>query len=255
MAVEAAAILPFVLFFCMALTVPVEILRLHGNLQLALWDAGNRAAGAQMALGEKGDVGRPLEAAISQLGLKAWVAEGAGREYLENSPLRDGEASLMLWESQLRNGEDCVDLHLTYAVGLPQSWFAPFSFRMSNHYYGKIWTGYSLGPGEGGDGREQLVYVAEHGRVYHTDAGCSHLDLSVEIAARSAVGGMRNAQGGRYKPCKLCKEEEGAEVYITKEGDKFHNRLTCQGLSRRVYSLGKSQAGGLPPCSRCGKGG
>ncbi len=44
MTVEAAVVLPLFLFFFMNLACSVEMIRLHGNLQLALWKTGNELA-------------------------------------------------------------------------------------------------------------------------------------------------------------------------------------------------------------------
>ena len=42
MTVEAAIVLPLFLFFFLNLMSSIEMIRLHGNLQLALWETGNR---------------------------------------------------------------------------------------------------------------------------------------------------------------------------------------------------------------------
>ena len=42
MTVEAAVVLPLFLFFLLNLSCAVEMIRLHGNLQLALWETGSR---------------------------------------------------------------------------------------------------------------------------------------------------------------------------------------------------------------------
>ena len=44
MTVEAAVILPLMLFFVIQLTSTIELLRLHGNIQTALWKYGRQAA-------------------------------------------------------------------------------------------------------------------------------------------------------------------------------------------------------------------
>ena len=41
MTVEASIVLPLILFFFMNLASSIEMIRLHGNLQLALWETGN----------------------------------------------------------------------------------------------------------------------------------------------------------------------------------------------------------------------
>jgi len=41
MTMEAAVVLPLFFFFFLDLTSSIEMIRLHGNFQMALWDVGN----------------------------------------------------------------------------------------------------------------------------------------------------------------------------------------------------------------------
>lgn len=91
MTVEAALVLPL---FCFVISMgnAIEIIRLHGNLEVALWNAG-RQIGVYGALpeGEQGSADHRLEAvAVSYTYVKEQIEEQLGEEYLEMSPL-DGE--------------------------------------------------------------------------------------------------------------------------------------------------------------------
>ena len=47
--------------------------------------------------------------------------------------------------------------------------------------------------------------------------------------------------------------EQGAHVYYTKYGNRYHNSLSCKGLKRKVKLVALGQTDGLPQCSKCAK--
>ena len=114
-------------------------------------------------------------------------------------------------------------------------------------------TGSGVGQTDGADDGYELVYVAENGSVYHTDSTCTHIDLSVHAAAGSDLGRLRNVHGGKYHACEKCvgNGRVSGTIYITDEGDRYHNDAGCSGLKRTVRLLRKSELDGLPVCSRC----
>ncbi len=116
------------------------------------------------------------------------------------------------------------------------------------------WTGYD--PAEDADTREEeeLVYVTENGTVYHRDAGCTHLQLTIQPVLISQAEASRNRNGEKYKSCEICEKRSGisgSTVYITREGNRYHSSLACSGLKRTIYVIPLSQAEGKRPCSRC----
>ncbi len=122
----------------------------------------------------------------------------------------------------------------------------------------RAWTGRDLSRNEGTEPEEeQLVYVTEHGRVYHTDAACTHIDLSLHAADSGSLEHLRNTSGGRYHACEKCvgSGNVNAVVFITDEGDRFHNTASCSGLKRSVHLVPVTETGDLPLCSRCGAAG
>ena len=120
----------------------------------------------------------------------------------------------------------------------------------------RVWTGRS-GETDGGSGmagtEETLVYVTEYGDVYHTTSRCSHLSLAIRQVAAGSVHGLRNSGGGRYAPCEKCvgSGEVYPYLYITEQGDRYHNSLECGGLKRTVHLEELSGVSGLECCSRC----
>ena len=101
---------------------------------------------------------------------------------------------------------------------------------------------------------EKLVYVTEHGQVYHTNAACTHIDLSLHAEESGALDTLRNSHGSCYHACEKCvgSGQVNSIVYITDDGERYHNSAACSGLKRSVHLVPASEAGNLPLCSRCG---
>lgn len=258
MTVEASIVLPLFLFFFLNIGSALELIRLHGNIQLALWKTGSELAVYGYAADkyvlpedtQEDDWWKRLSGAvISSTFIKARMVNMLGEEYLDNSPLADGTDSLMLWESRLFEG-DIIDIVVTYSAA-PRSRTAGFSpFRMTNRYYAHIWNGYAI-PGNPQD--REMVYVTENGQVYHITRNCTHLRLSVHQIKAGELKDARNQYGKKYTFCEKCaRGESPAVIYITDEGDKFHYKRECPGLKRTVSSLPKEEAQKrYRPCSRC----
>ena len=117
MTVEAALILPLFLFFFINLGSAIEMIRLHGNLQLALWDCGNRMCVYGHVSAAEGEDASKDE----RKNRVVWVVDYVGRDYLEELPLCDGAQGLQFWESDVGAldaavSEDILDIVMTYQV-------------------------------------------------------------------------------------------------------------------------------------------
>lgn len=284
MTVEAALVLPLFLLFFLNLSCALEMIRLHGNLELAIWEVGNRLslygyalelnkdAEAQNKDPETGSLEREGKKnqkedkeewwdklsgiAFSYGYIRSQMVEYAGKDYLDASPLTYGAEGLQFLESSVFEKQDEFEINVTYAVG-PWSDIAGFwPFRMANRYYGHIWNGYEIPGCTQQDAKAQdTVYVAENGKVYHEDRECSHLNVSVQQAPLAEIGTYRNENGSKYIICDKCKNQTiQGMVYITEEGKHYHYTRDCPGLKRTVYSLLRIEAGDYEACKRCGGG-
>lgn len=283
MTVEAALVLPLFLFFFLNLGSVMEIMRLHGKLELALWEVGRETGvyGSALRLsdawedsGERGaggperdimedsakpgknggkDTGGLLLSGIGDIALsytyvKAGIEKFLGEEYLNSAPLRGGRDGLHFVGSDIVNGDDVLEMVVTYSIEpfWPLAGFRPF--LMENRYYGRLWTGYDVGKAA-----LAVYYLADNEEVYHTDRNCTHLMLSVKQISWVALNKAVNERGQKYRMCEKCVWGWlPKEVWVAREGDCFHARRDCPGLKRTYRSVNWEEARNFRPCSRCG---
>lgn len=135
-------------------------------------------------------------------------------------------------------------------IPLPTVW-------MHNTVKVHAWTGKEF-EGVGGDGEEaepeKMVYMTDNGSVYHRNLGCSYLNLSVSQVSGQSISGAKNMYGEHYTACEICSRNQNpsGSVYITKQGNRYHNLGTCSGLKRSVRMVKESDTGDICACSRCG---
>ena len=249
MTVEAAVVLPLFLFFVLNLSCSIELIRLHGNLQLALWKTGSQMAVYGHALEDS-----TVASMFSYFYVQNQVIKYVGEDYLNSSPLTEGAKGLIPWESKIFTSRDEMDLIVTYQVS-PWSSLAGFTpFRMANRYYGHVWNGFDISdPEEEARLLAGVVYMAENGQVYHEDRNCTHLKLSIQETTWEGARQKKNQWGKSYTACeKCCPEAETVLLYITDEGERYHSDRNCPGLKRTVFSVPRERVTGYKACSRCG---
>lgn len=258
MTVEAALVLPLFLFVFVNLVCLLEMMRLQNHLQLALWNTGNKICmyGYLKDTSEEGEEG---ESSIADEGVEFLFTYGyvkqemihyAKETYLDNSPLTGGCSGIRFWESEMFGREDRIDLVATYQVS---PWLAIPSvskFRLSNRYYGHLWTGYQIPAKESYQVRDP-VYVTKYGTVYHEKKECSYLKHIVQQVSIQELKDLHNQNGACYELCRLCGEKAETEYYVTNYGSCYHSSRKCPGLSRTIYTIERSRATGYQPCSKC----
>ncbi len=98
----------------------------------------------------------------------------------------------------------------------------------------------------------EMVYVTEHGKVYHTSSSCSHIDIKIYETTKLHTDGA-------YVPCAKCCRgeiiENNQSVYYTRTGDCYHARKDCASLKRTVRMVESSEVKGWSLCERCEKKG
>ncbi len=246
MTVEAAVVIPLLLFFFMNLMSAIEMIRLHGNVELALWKNGRIMTISGYANSNDNRI-------LYDVLMHAAVVGDLGKEYLEESPLTYGERGLVFLESSYGE-EECIDVKVTYQVS-PLFDIPGFSsFRMANRYYARAWTGYSPDEVEYDENIKDSVFVTPYGEVYHENRGCSYLARNVTRVLVAQVYSARNDRGEPYSLCQICRVGGQEVVYITSDGNRYHEKSDCPTLVRTVITVERALAKNrYRPCSRCAK--
>lgn len=158
-----------------------------------------------------------------------------------------------------RSGESDVPIRLSKTVEEPML-LLPFSAgTVKAKAVSSVlpWTGRSeyssLQEMQAGEGR--LYYVSDHRSVYHTSSSCSYLSLRILAVEADRIASEENNHGRGYDGCEKCvgAGAAGTVVYVTSEGEHFHNSAECSGLKRSVHLAEEEEIEGLSLCTRCGK--
>lgn len=246
MTLEAAIVLPVFLFFLMSLGSAIEMIRLHNTLQTALFDIGNR-----VTLFACEHSGETVSSLLTSFYVKNQIEDFTGESYLEESPLVGGAGGIRLWQGDMLSNKDELEIVLTYRVRPISILNGIRDLRMTNRYVAHLWNGYEI---PGNPSQQGLVYVTLAGEAYHRKRSCSYLVLTVYCIRAEALSGERNEKGRRYRACELCAHGElPSTVYVTREGECFHQDRQCTGLKRTVIAIPEEEKGGYRPCSRCSR--
>ncbi|MFG6395651.1 MAG: pilus assembly protein [Lachnospiraceae bacterium] len=148
--------------------------------------------------------------------------------------------------------------HVSYKMEVP---FLGSKFFKLNFYQQAVINNYSgksmVDNNSNGEDSEEYVYITKSGKVYHCKTECTYLKPSIQKVSGEIVPEKRNSSGSKYKACeKCCKNIDAiniASVYITTYGDRYHKYNDCPKIKRNIRRVKKSETGGLPACSKCGK--
>ncbi len=244
---EAAIALPFFIFVCIAFVFFCQFFYLHCEIQGSLFQAARYISGN--VLYTQTAVDNNLLDAVCVATARQKVSEYS-KDALEQCVCLDGGFDGLQFVYSTVS-QDYVDLVVNYRVKLPYAFGFDATFPVVQRCRIRAWTGES-----GITQREkanEMVYITEHGTVYHRTKDCTHLKLTIRQVQTDWLSSCRNQNGGKYKACEKC-AKEGAKtehVYITTEGDRYHNTVNCSGLKRSVQQIPMSEIQGKSACARC----
>lgn len=210
--------------------------------------AGGKVAGT-------GDVSRKVKdmarSMLTTAGLQAIFSSVYEESPVDSSCLSGGRAGIVLSASLSGDEKEMVEINAVYCLKIDIPFVGTYSFPKKAAVTQRIFSGYTEGKGSGdGSGKEGsgVVYVTEHGSVYHTSLSCSHICLRI-----SGGNVERILKEKKYHACDKCIDDEEAPpvLYVTRYGDKYHSSLSCSGLKRTVRTIPKEEAEGMKMCSRC----
>lgn len=170
--------------------------------------------------------------------------------HLKNENLSD----ISLSGSTYRNG--IISLKATCMLKSPVSLFPVKPVKLTASASAQAWTGYDGDKYANMDlaSQEEMVYITESQSVYHSEADCTHLKLSISETKKNSLPQKRNIYGEKYHACEKCiTGQESSSFYITETGNRYHSTKNCSGLTRHVKLIKKSEIGDLHICSRCKK--
>ena len=259
MTMEAALVLPVFLFFVLQLLSIIPMLNVTMSMEAAMHQTSKKMAlyayAYEKILPDDNEILRELSSfTLSGSYAKTEVVKNAGREYLDDSLIKNGSDGISFLLSEVMK-EDLVNLIATYQI---KSAFLILPFpemTMVQRCQMKAWTGYDNLSNQDAE-ETDYVYVTKTGTVYHEDRNCTYLVLSIEACLSKDITNKRNSNGNLYQCCALCQEQEenmSQTVFITKDGSKYHKTLDCSALKRTVSTIPCSETGDLRPCSRCSK--
>lgn len=248
---EAALVLPVFIFFVLNMFSVMEMLRLYGNMAFALNEVGGKVSLYGYVYewaDEEKNSGIVEDVAFTYLYIRNEMTEILGEEYIEDSPLVGGLSGILFYKTRIMENEN-IDLVTVYEMKVPFLTDAVGKIRTYNSYYSRAWTGYDVSKSD-----ESCVYITESGEVYHIDAECSHLNLTVKKVDRSALAEFRNEAGMRYTLCELCDAVWSDVVWVTESGERYHTSEECAGIKRTVYEvlMNTAKEKGYRLCARCG---
>ena len=103
------------------------------------------------------------------------------------------------------------------------------------------------------ENKSRTVYVTEHGSVYHTNPGCSHLKVTIIPVTEQQLKSARNTSGGKYHKCPYCGKQKTGQYYVDPYGDCWHTSVNCPSLKRTVHEVDMDDCGHMHECKDCRK--
>lgn len=230
--VEASLVVCLFFFALLTFLSLFEMMFLQAKIQGALCSVGKQMA-----------VESSIQPMIFTAKMEERLVETIGEEILENSMIRGGASGLNCSASKSYFATTIMELVVEYELEVPIFLFRIPILSQKESIRIKGWSGKEgLGLGIGS---EQMVYMTEHGIVYHADMSCTYLELSIHPVLKSEITG--------YRPCSYCSRlaKEQEMVYVTTYGEVYHSTLDCRGLRRKVYVVPLSEVYGIGGCSKC----
>lgn len=240
---EAAIVLPMLLCVFVGILLWGKVFLVHQEMETALLETARQIARQEAVLAMEGMEGTGiLSASVLFAGNCKQGDKISGIEV----------SSVSLLKSEYRKDTKEVHLKAEYTVKVPTLLLGTWKLPLKTSVTQKAWNGYSVT--SEGDHAKEYVYITEHGTAYHRDSQCYHLHITIEEVTN--VSDYYNGDTS-YRPCEFCVSEKGEKsiLFISEDGECYHEDLACGGLTRTVRYVEISQTGGRRPCMDCCGGG
>ena len=248
--VEAALELP--IFFVLT----AIILQYASVMRTAAQYSGSLATTAQeMAIAaykeQYSDANHIIRAALSD----AWATS----QVISTAPDKGAVRNASFLNSSYMKEDNLIRLVLSYQPRPVYSLVSlPFTFFVQQAavrgWVGKDGhSGSDKNQGEEEKEPSHTVYVTEHGSVYHTNPGCSHLKVTIIPVTRKQLKSARNTSGGKYRKCPYCGSRSTGNYYVDPYGSCWHTSVSCPSLKRTVNEMDLDDCGHMHECKDCRK--
>ncbi len=259
--VEASFSIPFFLYVVYLFIFIMQVFTLQCKIENALYDiAKEMATYGYLYRNEIPDEGN-IESfmgsyLIEKSYLKYTIVEKIGANYLERSPVVDGENGIYINYSNIMINRDEIDLVVTYDVS-PKIQILPIKkIPVINRCMIRAFTGNTLSDKRGQleSKTEKMVYITKDGEVYHEELTCSYLQMR-SVWIQGGTQGNLAISGKDYRPCSYCIDDGEIlkDGYVTLTGDCYHLLKDCSRIYREIVEIPLSKVGGRRACSKCGK--
>lgn len=166
----------------------------------------------------------------------------------------ESEQAENMWVFCFPDEEGYIQVTVGYQFACEAVFFGKYSVPVQQKFRFYPYLGKTEELLNGGDTEEEVVYMTEHGSVYHESRACSYLNRVVYSAETSQIEEIRNSSGRKYTLCERCDSYEITEtVYYSTGGERYHLIANCPGLKRTVIEKSRDEVKTVPPCHKCGK--
>lgn len=241
--VEACLIIPFFLFFVLAVGELLMLLLAEARIHQSLMEAADYTAQycyLENKLLENTE--NQASAIVNTVILTKQFHTYLGDDFYVEKTIQNGKYGILLSiQADTKNKKIFTVKADCYAdINIPV--LGNYYLKLSDVVKKKAFVGYDQNEEE----QEIYVYVTPNQEVYHMSRSCSHLSVSVQE--------KEEWQKGNYTPCSFCGNAQGTgSIYVSKTTNVYHSRRDCSGLKRTVIRVKQKEVGNLSPCQRCGR--
>lgn len=239
--VEGALVIPVILYAVAAVMFLLQLISIRMHVNDALYNALRKfntySYTSQVMTGE-----------IYKSTFFAIFVDEIGSDYAKKHYIAGGNTGWNFYGSDIADDNSTVKISLKYTVKNPfnilgKRQITIYEKRITDIWLGEEKDGFELNNND----ESEYVYITQYGEVYHIEKMCSYLVRNIKAASLAEITDLRNASGGKYYPCSLCK---GASkiVYYTDYGDKYHASDSCYALQRTILKVKKEKIKGMECC-------
>lgn len=239
--VEAALVVPIFFLAMLCLVYLFEMMSIQTAMRNALYSVGREVS--EQAY---------ISSIISTSAIRSRIVKNVGEERIERSVIVGGVKGIDCSASSSDWNTAIMDLVVEYEMEVPVLMFRIPITSKREELRIKGWTGYV--EKRESTGANEVVYITEHGSVYHNDMGCTYLDVAIKGIIANTIEDARNDSGGKYYACELC--GDGAHygiLYVSTYGNRYHSTLNCNKIKRNIYAVPREDVAGMGGCSKCVK--